>query len=222
MKLTLFDLDHTLLAGDSDVLWCDFLVARGVLDGAGFGARNVAMEAGYRAGTVSVADFCAFYVGTLAGRSAAEWEPLRRAFVQEAVVPRIPAAAHALVQAHLGAGDLVVLTTATNRFISEPTAQHLGIEHVIATECETGADGRFTGRVQGLPNMREGKVDRLHGWLAGRGLALADCDDSQAYSDSANDLPLLAAVRHPVAVNPDPRLAAVATARGWPVMRLAD
>jgi HAD superfamily hydrolase (TIGR01490 family) len=215
LRLTLFDLDHTLLDGDSDVLWCAFLQQRGLLDGAEFGPRNAAMEAAYQAGTVSVQDFCAFYVGTLAGRTAEGWEALRTEFLHACIVPALPATAHALVQRHRDAGDLVVLTTATNRVITELTAGHLGIGHLIATECEVGADGRYTGRVAGTPNMREGKVRRLHAWLAARGERLADFEASTAYSDSMNDLPLLQAVARPVVVNPDARLAAEARARGW-------
>jgi HAD superfamily hydrolase (TIGR01490 family) len=124
------------------------------------------------------------------------------------------------VRRHLEAGDLVVLTTATNRVITELTAQALGIEHLIATECEVGPDGRYTGRTAGTPNMRDGKVRRLQTWLAARGRAL-DQADAVFYSDSMNDLPLLEAVPHPVAVDPDPRLAAIAGARGWPVLRWA-
>lgn len=215
MNLALFDLDHTLLDGDSDVLWCAFLQQRGLLDPAEFGPRNAAMEAAYKAGTVSVHDFCAFYVGTLAGRTAAEWEALRSEFLHECIAPALPAAAHALVGEHRDAGDRVVLTTATNRVITELTAAHLGIEHLIATECEVDVEGRYTGRVAGTPNMRAGKVERLHAWLASRGERLADFESSTAYSDSMNDLPLLEAVARPVVVNPDPRLAAEARSRGW-------
>lgn len=222
MKLTLFDLDHTLLDGDSDVLWCDFLMDAGVLDRGEFAARNADMERQYQAGTVSPQDFCAFYVSTLAARSRAAWQPLRRRFLDEVVAPRIPEAAFALVQRHHDAGDLVVLTTATNRFITELTAAHLGIAHLIATECETAGVGDgagFTGRPTGTLNMREGKVTRLHDWLAARRIVLHECE-STAYSDSYNDLALLSAVRRPVAVNPDARLAAVAADRGWPVISL--
>jgi HAD superfamily hydrolase (TIGR01490 family) len=134
-------------------------------------------------------------------------------------VPRIPTAALELVARHRDAGDLVVLTTATCRFLSELSAVHLGIAQLIATECETDADGRFTGRTSGTPNMRQGKVQRLHDWLATQRLELADCE-STLYSDSINDLPLLGAVRRAVAVNPDPRLAAEAAARGWAVITL--
>lgn len=218
-RLTLFDLDHTLLSGDSDSLWCEFLMDRGRLDRAAFEPRNQDMEARYRAGTVGVQEFCDFYVGTLAGRTPADWEPLRREFVAERIAPRLPADARALVQRHRDAGDLLVLTTATNRYLTAPTAEYLGVEHLIATECEFDADGRFTGRTRGTPNMREGKVQRLHDWLAARGQALHRFA-STAYSDSANDLPLLQAVQTAVAVDPDPRLAAVAAQRGWSVLRL--
>ena len=218
-KLTLFDLDHTLLAGDSDVLWCDFLLREGVLDRARFEPLNAAMERDYRAGTVSVQAFCEFYVGTLAGRSIAQWEPLRQRFLSEVIAPRLPAAAHALVQRHREAGDLLVLTTATNRVITELTAAHLGTPHLLATECETDAAGGLTGAVAGTPNMREGKVARLHDWLTARGQRLADFD-STFYSDSMNDLPLLAAVDHPVVVDADERLAAEAARRAWPSMSL--
>lgn len=218
-RLALFDLDHTLLSGDSDVLWCDFLMDRGELDRREFAARNAAMEAAYRAGTVGTREFCGFYVATLAGRTPAEWEPLRRAFLRDCIAPRLPAASHALVRRHLDDGDTVVLTTATNRFITELTAAHLGIDHLIATGCELGPGGRFTGALQGEPNMREGKLVHLRAWLESRGQRLADVD-SVAYSDSINDLPLLAAARRAVAVDPDERLRAEAAARGWAVISL--
>ena len=218
-RLTLFDLDHTLLDGDSDVLWCDFLMERGLLDRAEFGARNAAMETGYRAGTVGVQAFCDFYVSTLAGRSATEWQPLREAFLSTVILPRLWPAGRALVRRHQAAGDLVVMTTATNRFITEPTAAHFEIQHLLATECEQDAAGVFTGRTSGQLNMREGKLLRLQAWLAERGLSLEQMD-STLYSDSINDLPLLSAVRHPYAVDPDDRLADVAAARRWPVISL--
>jgi HAD superfamily hydrolase (TIGR01490 family) len=217
-KLVLFDLDHTLLDGDSDVLWCEFLMDRGVLDRAVFEPRNRRMEADYKAGTVSVQAFCEFYVGTLAGRMAQEWQPLREDFLDECIVPRLLAAGRDCIEAHRQAGDQLVLTTATNRFITELTAHELGIDHLIGTECELGVDGRFTGAVAGTLNMREGKVVRLREWLAGFGRTL-QAEDSVFYSDSINDLPLLAAVREPVAVDPDPRLAAEAATRGWAVRR---
>jgi HAD superfamily hydrolase (TIGR01490 family) len=221
LPLTLFDLDHTLLDGDSDVLWCDFLMQRGELDRAVFEPRNRCMERDYRAGTVSPQAFCEFYVGTLAGRSREQWEPLRREFLDSVIAPRIGRTAHHLVERHRSAGELVVLTTATNRFITELTAAHLGLPHLIATECEVADDGRFTGRTAGTMNMCEGKVARLHEWLATQRIDPQACE-ATFYSDSINDLPLLLAVRKPVAVNPDLRLAAEAAERGWPVLNLRD
>lgn len=218
-RLALFDLDHTLLDGDTDVLWCDYLIERGILDRETFSARNAEVEAGYRDGSIGPAEFCGFFVGTLAGRSPEQWRPLRDRFIRQVIAPRLPAAAHALVAHHREAGDLLVLTTATNRFLTEPTAALLGIEQLIATECEIGSDGRFTGRTFGVLNMRDGKVQRLRVWLAGCGLAEQDCN-SFAYSDSMNDLPLLRFAKHAVVVNADERLAAVAQQQGWPSLSI--
>jgi HAD superfamily hydrolase (TIGR01490 family) len=218
MKLTLFDLDHTLLSGDSDVLWCDYLMERGLLDKQEFAARNADMETRYKAGTVGLQEFADFYVGTLKGLTVDEWEPVRREFLAAWIVPRIPQAALDLVHRHLEDGDLVVMTTATNRFITELTAAHFGIEHLLATEPERSGAG-FSGRTEGTLNMREGKVTRLHAWLAARGQALHQFH-STAYSDSINDLPLLRAARNPVLVDPDPRLAAIGREAGWPVLHL--
>ncbi|MFO1266099.1 MAG: HAD-IB family hydrolase [Rubrivivax sp.] len=219
--LALFDLDHTLLAGDSDQLWCAFLMRRGVLDRAAFAERNDAMERDYRAGTVSAQAFASFYISTLAGRSGEEWQGEREAFHREVIAPRLSAAARALVRERLADCALVVLTTATNRYLTELTARELGIEHLLATECEVGSDGRFTGRPLGAPNMREGKVARLAQWLAERGATLADYA-SLAYSDSINDLALLEAVDRAFVVHPDARLAAIAAARRWPVLKLHE
>ncbi|MEO6017783.1 MAG: HAD family hydrolase [Polaromonas sp.] len=218
MKLTLFDLDHTVLNGDSDVLWCDFLIDKGILGKTEFTARNADMAARYKAGTVGLKEFADFYVGTLAGRTAQEWEPLRQEFLAEWITPRVTPAALALVSKHLDAGDLVIMTTATNRFITELTAIYFDIEHLIATEPEVQG-GRFTGATAGVLNMREGKVERLQAWMKARGLLLSDYKTT-AYSDSINDLPLLEAVQHPFAVTADVKLAAVALERGWPAIKV--
>lgn len=219
MKLTLFDLDHTLLSGDSDALWCDFLIDEGMLERSTFAARNADMEMRYKAGTVGLEEFANFYLGTLAGRSPEDWEPLRQRFLATVVMPRVPRSALDLVNRHLNAGDLVVLTTATNRFLTELTAVHLGIAHLLATDPQLES-GVFTGRATGILNMREGKVTRLQAWLTASGQQLQDMD-STAYSDSINDLPLLQAVNHAVAVDPDALLREQAVARGWRVLHLA-
>lgn len=218
MKLVLFDLDHTLLSGDSDVLWCDFLIAQGVLETNTFSLRNADIEARYKNGTVGLEEFANFYVGTLAGRTPESWEELRQKFLAQVIVPRIGCGAIELTNRYLDAGDLVVMTTATNRFITELTARHFGIQHLIATEPQL-SHGIFTGRCVGTLNMREGKVARLHDWLSVRGQQLHTLD-SVAYSDSINDLPLLQAVNLAIAVDPDPQLRVEALRRGWDIVHL--
>jgi HAD superfamily hydrolase (TIGR01490 family) len=217
-RLALFDLDNTLLAGDSDVLWCEFLMAKGVLEREAFAQRNADMEMRYREGSVGTKEFAHFYLGLLAGKTPEHWEPLRQEFLVSQVVPRIPAAAVALVDRHIDAGDLVIMTTATSRFITELTALYFGIEHLLAIEPEI-AQWVFTGGSTGVLNMRSGKVERLHQWLVSHSHDFAKFR-STAYSDSINDLPLLEAVNEPVAVDPDPRLAAIAQQRGWPILQL--
>jgi len=219
-RLALFDLDHTLLSGDSDVLWCEFLMGEGLLDRAEFAPRNAEMARRYRDASVSAQEFCEFYIGTLAGRTPADWRPLCERFVAQIVAPRIPPAAHALVEMHRARGDRLVLTTATNRLLTDATARYLRIADLIATEVAL-ADGRCTGRSAGTLNMREGKLLRLQAWLAARGLACTALADAVFYSDSSNDLPLLGAVGEPVAVDPDARLRAHAVAWGWRVIELA-
>jgi len=220
VKLAIFDLDHTLLSGDSDVLWCDFLMAQGILDRAGFAPRNADMARRYADASVTVQAFCDFYVGTLEGRSLAQWQPICERFLNEVVVPRIPASARALVDEHRQQGHTLIMTTATNRVITELTARHLGIAELIATEVELSG-GICTGRTTGTLNMREGKVTRLRAWLHDRGLSAALLDTAVFYSDSINDLPLLQAVGEAVAVDPDERLFEHARSRGWRVLRLA-
>ena len=218
-RLALFDLDHTLLSGDSDALWCEFLMDEGLLARAEFEARNADMARRYQQGSVTPREFCEFYVGTLQGRSPAEWQPLCERFVRSVVVPRIPASAHALVDQHRARGERLVLTTATNRQLTEATARHLRIDTLIATEVEV-VNGVCTGRTAGTLNMREGKVTRLVEWLAAQGQGALALRDATFYSDSVNDLPLLAAAGTPVAVDPDARLRAHALAQGWSVLAL--
>ena len=220
MRLALFDLDHTLLSGDSDVLWCEFLMDEGLLDRAEFAPRNAEMARRYAEASVSAQDFSEFYVATLAGRTPAEWAPLCERFLAEVIAPRIPPAAHALVESHRTRGDRLVLTTATNRGLTGMTARHLGIADLIATEVEL-VNGRCSGRTAGVLNMREGKVERLRSWLDEQGLPVTLLGEGVFYSDSSNDLPLLQAVAEPVAVDPDAALARHAAAAGWSVLKLA-
>jgi len=217
-RLALFDLDHTLLSGDSDLLWFDFLVRVGLLD-PGSTERCAQIGAAYTAGTIAPQDYCEFFAATLAGRSVDELMPLRRRFLAEQILPRIPPDAHALLRRHRDAGDRLVLTTATNRVVSELTALALGIDGYLGTELELQA-GRYTGRIRGAPNMRTGKVERLRAWLREQALPDSALRQATFYSDSINDLPLLSAVRWPVVVDPDPRLESAALRKGWKVLRL--
>lgn len=219
MRLALFDLDHTLLSGDSDVLWCEFLMDEGLLDRAEFAPLNAEMARRYRQASVSAQDFCAFYVATLAGRTLAEWRPICQRFLDQVIAPRIPASAHALVESHRARGDRLVLTTATNRVLTELTAQHLRIDDLLATEVEV-VDGVCTGRTQGVLNMREGKVTRLQAWLSEQSLAPQTLAGAVFYSDSSNDLPLLQAVGVAVAVDPDPLLRHHAESADWAILEL--
>lgn len=221
MRLALFDLDGTLLTGDTDELWCEFLMGEGILERASFEAKNRSIASRYAEGIVAPAEFCAFYASTLAGRSAAEWSPWRDRFVAGVIAPRLCAAAHALVARHREAGDRVLLTTATNRFLTEPIALLLGIvgEDLVATELREQG-GKFTGTNAGVLNMREGKVLRLVAWLQARGLDESLLAGATFYSDSANDLPLLRAVGRAIAVDPDARLRQEAKRMGWPVLGL--
>jgi HAD superfamily hydrolase (TIGR01490 family) len=218
-RLALFDLDGTLLDGDTDALWCEFLIEAGLLDRAAFGAASRDIAERYARGAVTPVEFCGFYAATLAGRSSADWATLRARFVATAIVPRLGDAALALVEQHRAAGDHLVLTTATNRFLAEPIAERLGIAELIATELEVDA-GRFSGRNVGVLNMGDGKVARLLAWLDARGSGSGALASATFYSDSINDLPLLRAVGRPIVVDPDPRLRAEAVHRSWPLLRL--
>ena len=219
-RLALFDLDGTLLAGDTDVLWCEFLIDQGILERDTFAAANRRVAERYERGEIAAVEFAAFYAATLAGRSAAEWAPVRDRFVAAAIAPRLGAKSFALVDRHRAAGDRLVLTTATNRFLTEPIAARLGIADLIATDLEVGVSGEFTGRLSGTVNMREGKVARLAAWLVAIGLDVSSLAAATCYSDSINDLPLLSAVGHAVVVDPDPRLRAEALRRRWPAISL--
>ncbi len=216
MALALFDLDNTLLGGDSDYLWGRFLVEQGIVDGESYEHENRRYYDQYKAGSLDIGAFLAFSLRPLAEHPPARLHAWREDFLVRMIDPIILPDARALVERHRAGGDTPVIITATNRFVTAPIAARFGIRHLIATEVEMD-DGRYTGRSTGIPCFQSGKVQRLQQWLADHG---ADLDGSWFYSDSHNDLPLLERVAHPVAVDPDDTLARHAHARGWPVMTL--
>jgi HAD superfamily hydrolase (TIGR01490 family) len=213
--IALFDLDHTLLPHDSDEQWVEFLLERGKLDRVAYEAANRDLGERYRRGEASAIEFTEFYLSTLKPFTAQELDELHPTFMREKILPSIAPAARSLIAKHRGLDHFMILTTATSRFLTAPIARELGFEHHIATEPEVKL-GRYTGRVKGVPNMQEGKVERLLAWLAERSMKLSGFRESWFYSDSQNDLPLLSHVTHPVAVNADPVLAAHARHKGWP------
>jgi HAD superfamily hydrolase (TIGR01490 family) len=215
--LALFDLDETLIACDSDYEWGLHLVSLGVVDRATYEAANQEFYDRYRAGTMVLQDFLDFQLHPLTQFSRAQLDAWHADFLASRILPMVRPGARALLARHADAARLII--TATNRFVTAPIAAALGIPDLLATELEQ-EDGRFTGRALGTPCFREGKVVRLHEWLAARGERLADYAESWFYSDSANDIPLLSIVTNPVAVHPDARLRAHAEERGWPIISL--
>ena len=218
-RLTLFDLDNTLLAGDSDYEWGQFLVDRGILERRSYEAQNQAYYDQYKAGTLDIHEFLGFALRPLAEHEPADLARWHGEFMAGRIRPLIGQPARDLVRRHRESGDLCAIITATNSFVTAPIAREFGVPHLIATEPESRG-GRFTGRVAGTPCFREGKVKRLDEWLAGRGKRLGEFAESTLYSDSHNDLPLLERVSRPVAVDPDEKLAARAKQSGWAIISL--
>ena len=219
MRLALFDLDNTLLAGDSDYEWGQFLVDEGVLERESYEAQNRAYFEQYVAGTLDIHEYLGFALRPLAQHSAQDLARWHARFMESRILPMIGATARTLVCRHLDRGDLCAVITATNSFVTAPIAREFGVANLIATEPES-RDGRFTGRVAGIACFRKGKVCRLEQWLAARGRKVNDFSESSFYSDSHNDLPLLELVTRPVAVDPDDELLHTARQRNWEVISL--
>jgi HAD superfamily hydrolase (TIGR01490 family) len=216
VKLALFDLDNTLLDGDSDHAWALFLIEEGVLHPGEYHAKNEWFYERYKDGTLDIHEFLEFQLAPIARRPRSQLDAWHNAFMQRKIRPMILARAPALIAKHADAETAIV--TATNRFITAPIAAELGVAKLIATDIEE-IDGVFTGKPRGTPTFREGKIERVNEWLGESGHRLADYE-SWFYSDSLNDLPLLERVTHPVAVDPDATLRAHAHERGWPIISL--
>ena len=215
MALALFDLDNTLLAGDSDYSWGRFLVNTGAVDGLRYERANAQFYEDYKAGTLDIAEFLAFALEPLQRLPRAQLLAWRARFIEECVRPMIKPWVAPLLQRYRAQGATLALVTATNDFVTAPIAEILGIAHLVATVAEQ-RDGRFTGRPDGIPCFREGKVARVRSWMADHDLTFTG---SVFYSDSHNDLPLLEAVSRAIAVDPDPILLATAEERGWEILR---
>ncbi len=219
MNLALFDLDNTLLRGDSDHAWGEFLVERGLVDPATFRAKNDEFYAQYRAGSLDIHAYLTFALSAIAGKTVEDIAPLHHQFMQTKIQTMILDAAWSLLAKHRH--DLCVIVTATNAFVTAPIAQHLGVPNLIACDVEI-IDNRYTGRAVGIPSFQAGKLVRVEQWLKQMGKSLADFEQSFFYSDSLNDLPLLKVVNRPVAVDPDSILRAHALAQGWPIISLRE
>lgn len=219
MNLVLFDLDNTLLAGDSDFAWAQFLIGKGVLDREVQEARNVEFFEQYKAGTLDIFEFLDFQLAPLSRHPRAQLDAWHAEFMDVSVRPMITARARELVDSHLDSGALVAVVTATNAFVTGPIVREFGIPHLVAT-IPAQNDGAFTGKPRGVPAFKAGKIERVDAWLESLGLHLGSFERAWFYSDSHNDLPLLKRVSNPVAVDPDDSLRAHAEAHGWPVISL--
>ena len=217
--LILFDLDNTLLSGDSDHSWAQFLIETGVLDGASYAARNDAFYAQYKAGTLNIYEFLEFQLAPLAQHPRKRLDEWHARFMREKILPVITPAARALVAGHLADGSLCAVVTATNDFVTAPIAREFGIPHLVATRAQI-CDGAYTGKPEGTPCFREGKLVRVDQWLAGLGKNWHTFAQSRFYSDSHNALPLLERASQPVVVDGDDTLRAIAENRGWPQISL--
>jgi HAD superfamily hydrolase (TIGR01490 family) len=218
VKLAIFDLDNTLIAGDSDHLWGEFLIEQGVVEREHYRRENDRFLQEYRNGTLDIHEFLRFSLRPLSEHPLSRLQTWHEQFMREKIEPIMLPAAARLLEQHRRDGAVLLIITATNRFVTTPIAQRLGVDELLATEPEF-RDGRYTGEVIDPPCFRDGKVTRLEQWLHEQGLNLAQ---SWFYSDSHNDLPLLELVNHPVAVDPDDTLRQHADMRGWPVISLRD
>lgn len=219
MKLALFDLDNTLLIGDSDFEWSQFLIDQGVLDRELFEAKNLHFYEQYKAGVLDIHEFLDFQLKPLSRHPRSVLDAWHEDFMRLKVRPMMGDAARNLVAKHKDAGDVCVIITATNSFVTAPIAREFGVPHLIGTDPEQ-INGEFTGNVAGIPSFREGKITRLEAWMAERGWSWDSFADTTFYSDSLNDLPLLAKVKKPVAVDPDAILRQHAEQHGWPIISL--
>jgi HAD superfamily hydrolase (TIGR01490 family) len=218
-NLALFDLDNTLLAGDSDYNWSLFLISEGLLDAKTHHDRNEQFYADYKNGSLNIVEFLKFQLMPLSQHSKKFLDELHLKYMQKIIRPMMTEKAQNLVDKHKAAGDLCVVITATNSFVTKPIATAYGIEHLIGSDPEM-VNGEYTGGVSGVPSFQAGKVTRINQFLAERSKKLSDFETSYFYSDSHNDLPLMQLVTNPVAVDADEILTAYAIEKAWPLISL--
>lgn len=218
-NLALFDLDNTLLAGDSDYNWSLFLISEGLLDAKTHHERNEQFYQDYKNGNLDIYKFLEFQLKPLSQHSVAFLDELHLKYMDKIIRPMMTVKAQNLVNKHKAAGDLCVVITATNSFVTKPIATAYGIDHLIGTDPEM-VDGKYTGAVSGVPSFQAGKVTRINQWLAEHGQQLSDFETSYFYSDSHNDLPLMKLVTNPVAVDADETLTKYAKQKEWPQISL--
>ena len=218
MALAIFDLDNTLISGDSDHGWGQFLVEQGLVDAQLFKEKNDYYLEQYQVGQLDILEYLEFSLQALTLFPTEKLFQLRTQFVEEKIVPIITQKSLDLLQKHRDAGDYLLIITATNLFVTEPIAERLGVDDIIATNPEV-INGQYTGKISGIPSFQDGKVKRLATWLQQNTLSL---QGSYFYSDSHNDLPLLKQVDYPVAVDADETLSAYAQQNGWPIISLRD
>ncbi|HEB63799.1 MAG TPA: HAD family hydrolase [Gammaproteobacteria bacterium] len=216
MALAIFDLDNTLLSGDSDYLWGRYLVENRIVDPDLYDQENRRFYKEYEAGVLDINEFLHFSLKVLAAHDKKILFEWRKDFIEQKIIPIIPSKTRHLLDKHRKQGDTLLIITATNRFVTELIAKELGIEHLLATDPEE-KEGQYTGNFTGIPTYKEGKVSRLKEWLKNRKITL---EGSWFYSDSHNDLPLLKIVENPVAVDPDEPLKLYAKNQGWPIISL--
>jgi HAD superfamily hydrolase (TIGR01490 family) len=216
MTLAIFDLDHTLLDGDSDYLWGEYMVAHHIVDEAEYRRRNEIFYAEYQRGELENDSYLEFCLQPLTLHSLDSLHNWRTDFVENWIKPIVAPGTRALLDHHRNRGDTLLIISATNLFITAPIADLFDIPHILSTEPEIIAN-RYTGRYLGTPTYMEGKVIALNAWLAGSSHNL---EGSYFYSDSINDLALLEAVSIPVVVNPDEKLSVIARQRNWQILDL--
>jgi len=218
MTLALFDLDNTLLSGDSDYEWGAFLVSKKLVDAESYEKANQKFYADYKAGSLDIYEFSAFSFEPLSRLSMQELNSLHQEFMDEIIRPLITDKARGLVNKHGEQGHTLAIITATNSFITTPIAKELGIVNLLATEPKI-VNGRYTTQIDGIHCFKEGKVERLAIWLKENQETLKG---SFFYSDSHNDLPLMEKVTTAIAVDPDDTLRKIALERGWKTITLRD